>query len=239
LIRFRNGERLKLHVGTLHYCERLFSELKSIVERRETRFSAEPKAPVTPEHPLWPAIEPHLENGESVLWLGHPVYGKLRSEMSTETIFGLIPGASGAGMLFMVYQFGVRHGNFEVWPFLIGGLFFGGIGTWMCAAPWRYRKMLSNTIYAVTSHRVIILNGVLWGPQSAVQSSGGEIESLTPAQFQLFDMVGRRRDIVFGGQWRRGRKGSTLWVHSGFLAADDPRGAELAIRTLLRTWPVN
>lgn len=237
VIRFRDGERLKLQVGTLHNAERLFSAIKAIVELRPAGIAAEPMRPVGLRHPLWPAIEPHLAEGESVVWLGQPIYGKLWSEMSAEVVFGLIPGAFGAGMLFLAYQFGVRQGNFDVWPLLIGGLFFGGIGAWVCAAPWRYRKMLQHTVYAVTTSRAVILNGLLWGSQSAVQPSGVEIESLTPEQVRLFEVVRRRRDILLGGQWKRGRKGSRRWVHSGFLAADDPEGAENAIRFLLRTCP--
>lgn len=74
VIQFRDGGRLKLQVGALQNADRLFQALKEIVERRKTRISVEPIRPITSEHPLWPAVESHLEIGESVLWLGHPVY---------------------------------------------------------------------------------------------------------------------------------------------------------------------
>lgn len=99
--------------------------------------------------------------------------------------------------------------------------------------------MLRNTLYAVTEKRILILNGLLWGSQSTVQFGGVPVESLTPQQVQMFEVAGRRRDILLGGQWTGGRRGRRHWVHSGFLAADDPAGAEQAIRYLLRTSQVD
>ncbi|MFO1003910.1 MAG: hypothetical protein U0936_26570 [Planctomycetaceae bacterium] len=139
--------------------------------------------------------------------------------MSAEIVFGLIPGAFGMGMLAIVYHVGVKQGNLDLWPFFIGGLIFGGIGGGMCAAPWRFRNMLKNTIYAVTTHRVLIINGIEWGSQWAVQTNSVEVQTFGIDQVRLFEIAGRRRDILLGGQWKRGRKGSQIWVNSGFFAA--------------------
>lgn len=38
---------------------------------------------------------------------------------------------------------------------------------------------------------------------------------------------------LLGGVWKRGRRNRKYWVNAGFLAADDPIGAETAIRYLL------
>ncbi|MFO0869213.1 MAG: hypothetical protein U0935_09785 [Pirellulales bacterium] len=234
VIHWRDGERLKLPVGTLHHATQLYAELKAAVERRASGSSAEALPPVTPRHPLWPLIAPHLAEGETVLWLGQPVYGKLWSEMLAEMVFGWIPGGMGIGALFIVYQVGVRQGQLEVWPLLLFGLLLTLLGGWMSAAPWRYRRLLRDTVYVVTTQRVVIIHGLLWGSQAAVQRSDSAIESLSPEQVRLFEVIHGGRDIVLGGQWRRGRKGTQSWLHAGFLAADDPAGAELAIRTLLR-----
>lgn len=235
VIGFRNGERLKLLTGCLLNSEELFLELKKIIEERSAGATAEPITRVTPEHPLWSLIAPHLATGESALWVGNPVWGKLWSEMSAEIVFGLIPGAFGIGMLAIVYHVGIKQGNFELWPFLIGGLIFGGIGGWMCAAPWRFRKMLKNTVYAVTTHRVLIIHGIEWGLQWAVQTNSIDVQAFEIDQVQFFEIAGRRRDILLGGQWKRGRKGSQIWVHSGFLAANEPDAAASAIRQLIKS----
>lgn len=235
VIDFRNGERLKLLTGCLLNSDKLFLELKRLVEERSAGASAEPISPVTKEHPLWESIAPYLTTGESAVWVGKPVWRKLWSEMSAEIVFGLIPGAFGMGMLAIVYHVGVKQGNFDLWPFFIGGLIFGGIGGWMCAAPWRFRNMLRNTVYAVTTHRVLIINGVEWGSQWAVQTNSVEVQTFGIDQVRLFEIAGRRRDILLGGQWKRGRKGSQIWVNSGFFAASDPEAAELAIRQLIKS----
>jgi hypothetical protein len=233
LLRFRDGEELKLHIGILQNASALYDQLKALAVRNRIARGRRPSANFGTDHPLWQAIQPHLEDGEQVWWIGRPVYHKLWSEMAAEVVFGLIPEAFGAGMLLMVYQFGVRQGDFSVWPFLIGGLGFSAIGAWMCAAPWRYRKMLKDTVYAVTSRRALILGGLTWGPQVAVTKAADNIQSFTSDKAIDYAVVRRGRDIVFGGVWRRGRKGSNYWGHHGFLAADDRQGAEAALQCLL------
>jgi hypothetical protein len=233
LLRFRDGEQLKLHVGILQNASALYQQLKALTVRNSIAKGHRPSSSISSDHPLWQAIQPYLEEGEQVWWIGRPVYQKLWSEMAAEVVFGLIPGAFGVGMLVLVYQFGVRQGNFGVWPFLIGGLFFSAIGAWMCAAPWRYRKMLKDTVYAVTSRRALIVSGLTWGPQVAVTKASDSIQSFASDKAIDYEVVGRGRDIVFGGLWRKGRKGSNYWGHHGFLAVDDRQAAEAALQCLL------
>jgi len=237
IVRFHDGDRLKLHFGTLQNADELFVALKTAVDRRASIVLPGSLPPVTSDHPLWPAIEPQMEEGERVLWLGQPVCRKLLSEMSAEMIFGLIPGSFGIGFSAMGWHLAVNRGDKSGWTAIPFGLLFSGIGAWMMAAPWRYRRMLRDTVYAVTSQRVLILNGLLWGSRSAVQRRGLPVEVFGPDEARLFEVVGRRRDIILGGTWKRGRRGSRLWVNFGFLAADDPKGAEVAIRYLLSMHP--
>lgn len=233
LLRFRDGEQLKLHIGILHNATALYERLKTLTVGKKIANGRRPAAILGLNHPAWRALQPHLENGEELWWLGRPVYQRLWSEMAAEVIFGLIPGAFGTGMLVLVYQFGLRQGNLDVWPFLIGGVLFSAIGAWMCAAPWRYRKMLKDTVYAVTSRRVLILGGFVWGPQLAVIKVSESIQSFEPDQAIDYEIVGRGRDIVFGGEWRKGRRGNNYWGHHGFLAADEMQAAEAALMCLL------
>ena len=100
----------------------------------------------------------------------------------------------------------------------------------MMAAPWRYHRILKSTVYAVTTRRVMIVNGLQWGSQAAVESRGIKCESFGRDEAYLHQVAGRRRDILLGGDWKRGRRNKKYWVHRGFLAADDPAAAELALR---------
>ncbi|MEZ6073665.1 MAG: hypothetical protein R3C10_26145 [Pirellulales bacterium] len=175
-------------------------------------------------------MTPFLEPGEDVYWAGRPVYGKLWNEMSGEVVLGLIPFAFGVGFFTLALPL-VR--NDSLWILIAFSMFFGGIGTTMIAAPWRYRRMLGSTVYAVTSRRVLIVNGLQWGSRSAVQPRGIECEAFDHDQARLYQVTGRRRDILLGGVWKRGRRHRKYWVNAGFLATDDPMGAETAIRYLL------
>ena len=149
-------------------------------------------------------------------------------------IFGLLPGSMGLGILALGCHL-LAKGDFLGCLAVAFGLSFGGIGASMLAAPWKYRSMLRDTVYAVTSQRIIILNGLSWGSQPAVQPHRREIESFDCGQARLFEVVGRRRDIILGGQWIKGRRNRRYWVNFGFLAVDDPTSAEWAIRCLLAT----
>lgn len=237
LVRFRDGSRVKLQIGTLQNADKLFAALRAVVETTARDGLPRSIAAVTSDHPLWPKIESHLDADESVLWLGRPVCRRLWSEMTAEMVFGLIPASFGIAGLGIGLHFAVKRGDWSVWPLILVGAFFFSIGSWLLASPWRYRRMLQDTIYAVTSKRVVILNGLLWGSQSAVQSCGSPVTTYSPAEAGLFEVRTRRRDIIFGGHWHRGRKGSQLWVNAGFLAADDPEGAETAIHYLLSKHP--
>jgi hypothetical protein len=114
------------------------------------------------------------------------------------------------------------------------GAAFAAIGAWMFAAPWRCWRLLRDTVYAVTSRRVIVLRGLNWGTSSSIQKAGSPVEFFDREQARFYEIVGKGRDIALGGFWRRGRRGTNqYWLHVGFLAPDDPRAAESAIRRLL------
>ena len=148
--------------------------------------------------------------------------------MAGELVFGLIPSCIGL----VAVVFGAKGDVSAL--FLVGvGAAFGGIGVWMFAAPWRYCRMLQKTVYAVTSRRVIILRGLLWGSSSTIQTTGSPVEVFERDRVELYEIVGNSRDIALGGHWKRGRKGRQHWVHTGLLAADDPIAAENALRCLL------
>ena len=209
---FRGGDRLKLQVGTLQNADALFAALKAEVERRASDVSSVMLPSVTAQHALWPMIHPYLAEGEQVYWLGRPVYGKLWSEMSAEMIFGLIPGSLGLGIFALGCHL-LAKGDFSGCPAVVCGLLFGGIGASMLAAPWKYRRMLRDTVYAVTSQRIIVLNGLSWGSQSAVQPRGRVIETFDCSQggSSSWSAVAATSFLAVNGQQdeETGRVGST------------------------------
>lgn len=231
-IRFRDGTRIKLHVGILENADALYSCLKTHVEQRRMSLASEQMLPpVIPEILPWHLIQSHLEKRERVLWVGRPVYCKLWSEMSAEVIFGFIPGTFGIVLIVLAWTIGGNDGGSIFVMFI--GILFTGIGLHLIAAPWRYYRMLRHAVYVVTSQRVIIVNGITWGSQSTVQVSKAPVEIFDRNQAVLFEVVGRRRDLILGGNWTRGRKGRQFRLHTGFLAVDDPVAAEIAIRCML------
>ena len=92
--------------------------------------------------------------------------------------------------------------------------------------------MLQDTVYVVTSRRALILGGFTWGPQVSVSKASEIVQSFPPAKVLDYEMAGRGRDIVLGGEWQRDRRRS-VWGHCGFLAVDDSQAAEAAIKCLL------
>jgi hypothetical protein len=232
-LRSRDGERIKLHLAELQNAAALYDRLKSEGLRRWRR-SERPSLPaMSADDPRSLALQPYLEEGERLYWVGRPVYAKLWSEMAAEVIFGLIPGTFGVAAMAMA-ALSVRQG--EVWgslfAVLIGAVFLA-IGLWCMAAPWRYRRMLRDAIYAVTTRRAIIVNGFIWGRQVAVAKTDEAQQSFDRDAVANFEIIGRGRDLALGGQWRRGRKGASYWAHYGFLAPDDRPAAEAALQCLM------
>lgn len=235
LVRFRDGSIVKLHVGILQNAHALFTAVKTAIEQHKSDQMGLSMASVLPDDHLWPLIRPHLADGEAVDWTGRRVCANLWSEISGEMVFGMIPAAMGMAVLILPACLGgINSGTLFA---SLNGTIFVGIRVFQMISPWRIRRMLRNTAYAVTSHRVMIVNGVMWGSQSTIRPRGLEVESYDCSQAMLFEVVGRRRDIHLGGQWRRGRKGRRFWLHSGVLAPDDPCMAEQAIRLLIAGHP--
>ena len=184
------------------------------------------------DHVMWQKIQRHIEDAEQVWWIGRPVYQKLWSEMAAEVILGLIPGTLGLGIVVFVATAN-PGGGFPAALFtsLLGAL-FASLGFWLMAAPWRYRRMLQDTVYAVTSRRALILGGFTWGAQLAVSKASENVQSFPPAKVVDYEMAGRGRDIILGGERRiEGRR--PAWGHHGFLAVDDIQAAEAAVKCLL------
>jgi len=232
LLRFRDGVQIKLHVGTLQNASILYDRLRALTLGHEIAKETRPVKIVGSDHVMWHKIQRHLEDGEQVWWVGRPVYQKLWSEMAAEVIFGLIPGTLGLVVIVFAATTGPARGFSAVLMLVVVGVLFASVGFWFMAAPCRYRRMLQDTVYAVTSRRAFILGGFTWGPNVAVSKAFENVQSFPPAKVLDYEMAGRGRDIVLGGEWQRDRRRS-VWGNHGFLAVDDSQAAEAAIKCLL------
>lgn len=234
-IRFRDGERIRLHLGMLQGAPSLYETLRSASIRRLIDERANPNPTVTPTHPLWKSIEPHLERGEQVYWIGRPAPSRLWSEMAAEILLGLaflIPFVPATALVIWIAIAKEDPGAF--FGAAICAL-FGGLGAWKIAAPWRYRRLLGDAIYAVTSRRAIVIRGFLWGTRVPLRGADEPEQSFDARQARDYQVLRGGRDIALGGEWLPGSTGRQHWAHSGFLAPDDPEAAEAAIRHLLAT----
>lgn len=245
LVRFRDGRSVRFPVGPLENTEPLYVELKTACERfAEEQLASERLASerlasegaleravhVTSDHPCLLSIQPHLATGESVLWFGRPVWTKLWSEMSAEVVFGLIPGAFAIGLAGVGWHVTVRQGNLSGFVPAVAGMLFGGLSAYLVAAPWRFRRMVRDAIYVVTDRRVLLVHGLVWGQRAPVQRDVETWREIPRDQVSLFELADNQRDLLLGGEWRRGYKGARHWVHFGMLAVDDPHRAVQALR---------
>lgn len=234
---FRDGQIIHLPVGLLTRSASLIDRAKEILERRAVaQLPPPPHKPLT-DHPRWPQIEPHLNPHETVYYLGRPDPWRQWDETAAEMVFGALLCLIGGGMLCVFAWTAIAN---QIWSPLFGAMFGGGffaIGIRGLCAPSVKANLQAKTTYAVTSRRVLIFNGCLWGRHAAPMASEEAVKSLSIDDVRNYQIEKRGRDVVFGGRWLRGRKGRSYWVHQGFLAPEDPEAAVAAIRRLLAEHP--
>jgi hypothetical protein len=239
-IRFRDGERIKLRIGELQNATQLYEVMKAESVRRETASRRVPIAHVPPDHHLRHRVEPHLEVGETLYWIGIPVYRKLCSEMAAGVVLGMVLCVPGFGGLAFFLWIAIKKD--EPGPYFAAAIaaIFAGIALHFLATPYWCRRWMRDTVYAITSRRALVLHGLTWGDRSIPNPAKNPVESFGIAQLRDYQLVGGGRDISLGGDWRRGggrRRRQYHWAHRGFLAPDDPVAAENAILHLLADEP--
>lgn len=232
-VKFRDGGRFKIHPGILQNAAALRGALHHEVLRRVLPTTSIEPATITAAHPLWPLIEPHLAKEETVYWLAGPQYSKLWNETTASVIFGFLLCLPGALGTWVVVRYALPRGEWGSLVIVIVTGLFTAIGVACMAAPWRFRRMLRGVAYAVTSERALVIGPLAWGPRVEMSRRNLPVQSFTLDQVRDYQVVRRGRDIAIGGEWKLGRKGARYWVHHGFLAPDDPLGAELAVQRLL------
>jgi hypothetical protein len=181
---------------------------------------------------LFARLKTHLEEGEEVTWLGRPLWTKVLDRIVTEIVFGTIPLVLGLSLA-VIGGGGLQQGmGVNFFPMFVG-LFFAAIGLYSVTAPWRYRRLLGNVIYGVTTERAVVLEGVTWSRQGAIQKSGVAVESWNAEMLTDFEIPPGNRDVVLGGKWQAGSK-TWHWGNRGFFAVDDIEGAAKTLRWLVQ-----
>ncbi len=177
----------------------------------------------------------HLTD-ETLYWIGAPVYHKLWNEMTAGVILGAVLCVPGFGGLAAFLGAAIRNGQPGAYFAAAIAAGFAVIALGFLATPWWCHRCLRGTVYAVTSRRALVLQGLTWGERSLPHRCTEVVESFAIDQLRNYQIVGRGRDVSLGGEWRRGsgrRRKQYQWTHRGFLAPEDPVAAENAILLLL------
>ena len=176
------------------------------------------------------AIQSQLAPNEKLLWTGQPAKGlRLRAADAL-----LIPFSIMWGGFAIFWEMTVLNTNapgfFALWgiPFVLVGLYLM-IGRFFVDAAQR-----NNTVYAVTSERVIIASGILWPSTKSLS-----IDTLSDVS--LNEHWDGKGTITFGpvpmwNSWQRGSAwpGSTAKLVPSFELIDDPRRVFDLIRNAQR-----
>ena len=230
-VKLVDGEKFKIVQSFLPQAEELILAIKRAMHTRAAVPVNAIRSWSGEGQELYARLKTHLQDGEEVTWLGRPIWTKVLDRIVAEVIFGTIPLVSGLALA--VIGGGVQQGmGVNFFPLFVG-LFFAATGFYSLTAPWRYRRLLGNVIYGVTTERAVVLEGVTWSRQGAIQKSGVAVESWNAEMLMDFEITQGNRDVVLGGKWQAGSK-SWHWVNRGFFAVDDIQGAAKALRWLVR-----
>lgn len=169
-----------------------------------------------------------LQPDEELLWLARPQRSAVWSRVAAEIIFGLIPITLGGSLAAICIRELMRGGD-GAWIGTIVGAGFVVVGLYAWTAPWRYQRLLSNTLYAVTNRRALILDGVMWDERGVLQRSESKCDVVNGAALELFEVLVKPKAISFGSLAQSGRKGVRL-LRRGFFAPQDLPGAIRAVK---------
>lgn len=178
-----------------------------------------------PQH-LLPRLQAELKAGESLVWAGQPIPGRLmRSAFKLWyffvpwTAFSVywIMGASG----FEMPRFDDGESLFPLFglPFLLIGL--GGMG-----APFWVRRQAHSTIYAITTRRAITIEGV-----KTIKVKSYPVDSL--CETERTEHPDGSGDLVLRKESYRDSDGDQQIRSQGFFAIEQVRGVEQLIEKMM------
>lgn len=227
-VTMRNKARYKLLTASLPNGQALGELLKRHLNRADACTVYGFRAVTAQQMDDMQRMKPLLEENEELLWLARPRRSAAWGRILAEMIFGVIPMSIGGGLAIMCIKEVLRGAEGALFGAAVG-LVFVGVGLYTWSAPWRYHRLLSKTLYAVTNRRAFILDGVFWDLRGGVQRAEAAIEAIEGDALELYEVLSGGRDISLGCFGKLGRKG-TRWIHRGFFAPDDLEGAVKAIK---------
>lgn len=227
-IAMKDKKRYKLLTALIPNGREVVDELKQHLNRAATTPVYAFRAVTLEQSDDVQRIQSMLFKDEQLLWLGRPRRGAVFSRVAAEVLFGMIPIAMG-GALAALCTFELMRGGGGVWVGALVGYGFVGVGLYAWTAPWRYRYLLSTTLYAVTNRRAIILDGVDWDNRGSLQRSKQSVEVFQGEALRLFEVLPQEKGIALGGFSTQGRKG-IRWQYQGFFAPQNQSEAVQALK---------
>ncbi|PQO41988.1 hypothetical protein [Blastopirellula marina] len=188
------------------------------------------------KHPLWSHIEPYLQPGEVVYWIGQANLKHLRDlwiiagygfyfflSVSVLFCYGLMTEIASAESAYSIA--------------LVSFVLFGTTSTCILN---RYkihvtRRQLRRSIYAVTSHRALVINGLSWQAYAYMSWRTFDFQEFRPQRIWPELNGYQNRDLILGGAAiPLPLSKQTAWLHQGFISVDDFDAAGNALGRLIR-----
>jgi hypothetical protein len=224
----RNKDRYKLLTASLPNGQALGELLKRHLNRVDTCTVYRFRAVTAEQMDDMQRLKPLFEENEELLWLARPRRGAAWGRILAEVILGIIFASLGGFLALVGFREFMRGGEGPLLVVIVGFVFVG-VGLYMWSAPWRYHRLLSKTLYAVTNRRAFILDGVFWDSRGGVQKAESAIEVVEGDALEMYEVLPGGRNVSLGCFGKLGRKG-TRWIHHGFFAPTDLEGAVKAIK---------
>lgn len=182
-------------------------------------------------------IEPELEDGEPLLWVGKPSPGRMLIPSIILFVFGVVWSSSIVGFIYTWHSVGPRVGNGPGGVFgtlgLLSNLFFAPfvlIGLGMLSSPiWVYRKA-KQTVYGITRDRILIVqNGRV-----------RRVRTYSPSDINAIERTERADgsgDLTFARRSYRDSDGDRRSETIQFVGIPEVRSVEKLLRDLFANKP--
>ncbi len=173
-----------------------------------------------------------LAPGEKLVWADRPSALGLARRDGAKFLFG-IPFTAFAVFWTTMAATGTKQAPGAIGIFFpLWGFMFIGIGLWILSGPLRAGLKAGSTVYAITSERLLIIEG----------TRSHRVTSFTPADVQQVERTDRgddSGDVVFRKEVPDGRRGISFngnWnaTRIGFFGISDVRRVEAAVRDFAR-----
>lgn len=179
-------------------------------------------------------IQPELDAGEPLLWAGRPNAARAAGKNWGGFIIGAIVTAfavfwmAGAWSISRQVSRSSLPGSGFSSVFPLFGLIFVAAGVYAMLSPFLAYNSSSNSVYAVTDRRIIIIE----------KSAGGsKVQNYAAQDISRIERrdAGEIGDVIFARELMRGSKGRSWEKDIGFIGIADARAVEKLIRETFGT----